>query len=132
VVIGHVGDTRVYVVRGGKGSQLTRDQTLVEKMVLAGQLTPAQAAVHPARNEVAQAMGRQSTVEPAVSQFKIMPGDWLIIACDGLHAHVELPLLEKTARECPASATVLAHKLVQMANERGGSDNCTVIAIHCY
>jgi protein phosphatase len=132
VVIGHVGDTRVYVVRGGKASQLTRDQTFVEKMVQMGQLTPAQAAVHPARNEVAQAIGRQPDVEPAVSQFKMVRGDWLIIACDGLHAHVDLALMERITKDCPASATILAHKLVDMANERGGSDNCTVVAIHCY
>jgi protein phosphatase len=132
VVIGHVGDTRVYSYRAGKATQLTRDQTLVEKMVQLGQLTPQQAAVHPARNEVAQAVGRQPDVAPVTSHMKLLPGDWLFVACDGLHAHVDLAQLERTAREAMPSATFLAHKLVKLADERGGSDNCTVVAIHAY
>jgi protein phosphatase len=132
VVIGHVGDTRVYLYRAGKVTQLTRDQTLVEKMVQMGQLTPQQAAVHPARNEVAQAIGRQSDVEPATSHMKLLPGDWVFVACDGLHAHVDCALLERAAREAMPSATLLAHHLVKLADERGGSDNCTVVAIRAY
>jgi serine/threonine protein phosphatase PrpC len=132
VMIGHVGDCRVYGYRAGKINQLTRDQTLVERMVQLGQLTPQQAAVHPARNEVAQAVGRQSDIEPAAYQLKLVPGDWLIVACDGLHAHVDAALLEKTVREAVPSATQLAHQLVSMTDQRGGSDNCTVVAVRCY
>lgn len=131
-VIGHVGDCRVYGVRGGKVNQLTKDQTLVEKMVRLGQLRPDEAANHPARNEVAQAIGRQPDVEPAICQIKLLPADWLLVACDGLHAHVDTALLEKTIRDAVPSGTGLAHELVDLANTRGGSDNCTVVAVRCY
>lgn len=131
-VIGHVGDCRAYGVRAGKVNQLTKDQTLVEKMVRLGQLRPDEAANHPARNEVAQAIGRQPDVEPAICQIKLLPADWLLVACDGLHAHVDTALLEKTIRDAVPSGTGLAHELVDLANTRGGSDNCTVVAVRCY
>lgn len=131
-VIGHVGDCRVYGVRGGKVNQLTKDQTLVEKMVRLGQLRPDEAANHPARNEVAQAIGRQPDVEPAICQLKLLTGDWLLVACDGLHAHVDTAQLEKAIREAPPSGAHLSHQLVDLANSRGGSDNCTVVAVRCY
>ncbi|GIW79666.1 MAG: hypothetical protein KatS3mg105_1473 [Gemmatales bacterium] len=132
MVIGHVGDCRVYVYRAGKVTQLTRDQTLVEKMVQAGKLRPEEAANHPARNEVAQAIGRQATIEPALLQSKLAVGDWLIVACDGLHAHVNASKLENTIRESPPSASYLAHQLVALADQGGGTDNCTVVAVRCY
>lgn len=130
--IGHVGDCRVYGYRAQKVTQVTRDQTLVERMVQLGKLTPEEALVHPARNEIAQAVGRQPIIEPAAYQWKLAPGDWLIVACDGLHAHVDSQLLTSTIRESPPSGGFLAHRLVDLANQGGGSDNCTVVAVRCY
>jgi protein phosphatase len=132
VVIGHVGDTRVYCLRSGRLSQLTKDQTLVSRMVEKGLLTAEEAARHPSRNEISQAVGRQPEVEPAFYQIQLMLGDWLVVACDGLHAHVDHPALEKHLREAVPSADWLAHRLVEVANQGGGSDNTTVVAIRCY
>ncbi|MGE3804481.1 MAG: PP2C family serine/threonine-protein phosphatase [Gemmataceae bacterium] len=132
LVAGHVGDTRIYCCRSGKLSQLTQDQTLVAKMVAAGQLTPQQALNHPAKNEVAQAVGRQPDVEPASYQLKLSLGDWLVVACDGLHAHIDGPKLEGIIRGAQPSGAFLAHHLVDQANNAGGSDNITVVACRCY
>jgi protein phosphatase len=132
VFIGHVGDCRVYLQRNGQLTQVTRDQTLLERMIQLGQLTPREAANHPARNEVLQAVGRHSDVTPASYQTRLVAGDWLIVACDGLHAHVDARSLENTLRSAPASAAALAVQLVNMANQGGGSDNCTVVAVRCY
>jgi protein phosphatase len=131
-VIGHVGDCRVYHWRNGSLSQVTKDQTLVMRMVDMGQLTLAQAATHPARNEVAQAIGLRSVIDPAPYQVRLASGDWLIIACDGLHAHVDARTLEQTIRTAAPAAAYVANNLVEMANQGGGTDNITVIAIRCY
>jgi protein phosphatase len=131
-VIGHLGDCRVYHFRAGAMAQVTRDQTLVNRMVELGQLTEEQALTHPARYEVVQAIGGYPDIEPASYPLRLQCGDWLIAACDGLHAHVELADLEKIVAGAAPSAATVADQLVDLANERGGSDNCTVVAIRCY
>ncbi len=128
-IIGHVGDTRVYHYHSGRLDQVTRDQTLVARMVELGHLKPEEALTHPSRNEVAQAVGKRAEIEPAFHTVRLAPGDWLIAACDGLHAHVDAATLQETiARAAPAAAD-LADRLVAMADDRGGSDNTTVIAV---
>ncbi len=130
-VIAHVGDCRVYHFHAGLLTPVTEDQTLVARMVALGTLSPAEALVHPNRNEVAQALGRRPELEPSSHQLVLTRGDWLLIACDGLHAHVDGPALEAEMTNAPPSALQLAHHLVALANEKGGSDNCTVIAVRC-
>jgi protein phosphatase len=132
VRIGHVGDCRVYHFRAGQVSQVTRDQTLVERMVELGQLTPKEALTHPARNEVTQAIGSQAEIVPGACQLQLAPGDWLVVACDGLHAHVDQRLLQDTLCKASPSAADLAHQLVELANQGGGTDNVTVAALRCY
>jgi protein phosphatase len=131
VVIGHVGDCRVYHYHHPQLLQVTRDQTLLNRMIDLGQLTPQQAQNHPARNEVLQAVGRHPEIAPVSYQLLLEPGDWLIVACDGLHAHVDAARLETVIRQSQPSAALLASLLVEMANQGGGSDNCTVVAIRC-
>ncbi len=132
VLIGHVGDCRVYHGTGGKLRQVTKDQTLVARMVEMGKLTEEEALTHPHRNEVTQALGRHPDIQPAPYKVEIIPGDWLVVACDGLHAHVDEKLLADTLRNAVPSAAALANQLVELANKRGGSDNCTVVAVRCY
>jgi protein phosphatase len=132
VQVGHVGDCRVYHFRDGKLVQVTRDQTLVARMVELGQLSAAEAKTHTKRNEVTQAIGRNPDVEPAACQFKIAAGDWVVVTCDGLHAHVDEEQLATVLGAGARSAANLAHHLVALANEGGGSDNCTVLAVRGY
>jgi protein phosphatase len=127
-VVGHVGDCRVYHQTGDELRQMTRDQTLVGRMVELGRLTAEEALIHPSRNEVTQALGQFPDLSPSLLEAKLASGDWLIAASDGLHAHVqpsELPAVISRAR----SAMVLAHRLVGMADQGGGSDNCTVATV---
>jgi PPM family protein phosphatase len=130
--IAHVGDCRVYHYRGGL-RQVTEDHTLLQRMLQLGQISPQEAANphHPARSEVAQAVGRQPDVSPSSQQLRLASGDWLVIACDGLHAHVDARALDGAIRSA-SSASALAIQLVNMANQGGGSDNITVVAIRCY
>jgi protein phosphatase len=130
-IIGHIGDCRVYRYSGEELTQVTRDQTLVARMVELGQLSPREALTHPSRNEVTQAIGRHADITPSSTTLHLAGGDWLIAACDGLHAHVDARALEDAVRVSAPSAFYLAHHLVDLANQGGGSDNCTVVAIRC-
>jgi len=132
VVIGHVGDCRVYHIHAGQLGQLTKDQTLVGRMVELGKLTPEEARTHPGRHDVSQAIGSRTILEPAQYKSKIVPGDWLLVACDGLHSQVDDKILEATVKHAPPSAYLLATRLVDLADKAGGSDNCTVVAVRCY
>jgi protein phosphatase len=132
VVIGHVGDCRVYHHHAGQLQQVTRDQTVVNRMVELGQLTPEEATGHPASNEVLQAVGARTAIEPAHYKLKLVPGDWFLVCCDGLHGQVEDSTIQATVNSAPPSAALLASRLVDLANESGGADNCTVVAVRCY
>jgi protein phosphatase len=132
VMIGHVGDCRVYYHHAARLKPVTRDQTLVNRMVELGQLTKAEAAAHPASNEVLQAIGSRSNIEPAHYKLKLISGDWLLVTCDGLHGQVDDPTIETTLNKAPPSAPLLAARLVDMADQSGGADNCTVVAVRCY
>ncbi len=126
-----VGDCRVYHWHAGQLAQVTRDQTLVARMVELGQLTPQEAVTHPRRNEVTQAVGKFSRIEPARYEVQLSPGDWLVVNCDGLQAHVADCLLQETIAEASPSAVTVAQRLIELANQGGGSDNCTVVVVHC-
>ena len=129
--VGHVGDCRAYHFHANQLKQATKDQTLVQRMLELGTLSPKEAQHHPARNELSQAIGRRPDVAPGVCQLTLGKGDWLILACDGLQNHVNNGELRQEVELALPSASFLADRLVEVANQRGGSDNCTVIAVHC-
>jgi protein phosphatase len=131
-VIGHVGDCRVYHQRGDSLALVTKDQTLVARMVELGQLDPAEAAMHPRRNEVTQALGQRFDIQPARYERTLAAGDWLIVATDGLNAHLDDARLREMMKQSQPSAAALANELVETVNARGGSDNCTVVVVRCY
>jgi protein phosphatase len=130
-LIAHVGDCRVYHQRGGRLAQVTRDQTVVARMLELGKLTPKEAEHHPARNEVTQAVGRQANLDPGRCQVPLAAGDWLLLACDGLHAHLDHAALQQEVGQAPPSAVQFSQHLVDLADRHGGSDNCTVLAARC-
>lgn len=132
VVVGHVGDCRVSHHHAGRLRQVTRDQTLAGRMVELGRLTPEGAAANPAGNQVLQAVGARAAVEPGQYKLKLAPGDWLLVACDGLHGQVDDRTVQATLSMAPPSAPLLANRLVELADQSGGADNCTVVAVRCY
>jgi PPM family protein phosphatase len=132
VVIGHIGDCRVYHFHARHLKRVTSDQTIVNRMVELGQLKPEEAAAHPASNEVLQAIGTRTTIEPARYKLKLIAGDWLIVSCDGLHGQVDDRTIQMTVSRAPPAAALLAGRLVDLADQSGGVDNCTVVAIRCY
>ena len=131
IIIGHVGDCRVYLFRNDKLEQVTVDQTLVNRMVELGQLTPEEAKDHPARNEITQAVGMYSRIEPASHHMLLKQGDTVVVTSDGLNAHVDDRMIAGAIRKTGYSASILANHLVDMANKGGGEDNITVAVINC-
>jgi protein phosphatase len=128
LVVGHVGDSRTYHYTRGRLLQLTRDQTLVNRLVELGHLTPEEAESHPRKNELQQAIGGQPMIDPQTAFAETRPGDWIIICSDGLTNHVDDDVLTEMIQRAD-SAEMCARRLVNLANLQGGSDNCTVIAI---
>jgi protein phosphatase len=124
----HVGDCRAYLHRAGEFRQLTRDQTLVARMIELGTLTEREARTHPAASQVTQALGKQYDLEPSRQAVDLLAGDRLVLACDGLHAHLNAQELCALVKEGQDACSV-AEALVGGANKAGGSDNCTVVVV---
>lgn len=126
-IIGHVGDSRVYLLRQGQAHRLTEDHTLISAQLKAGTITKEEANKSPYRNVITRAVGIQESVQVDTLVVDLMPGDLFMICSDGLHGYLsdeETPsLLGATSCE------VLPKKLVELANARGGKDNITCIAL---
>ncbi len=129
VVVGHVGDSRTYHLHEGRLIQITRDQTLVNRLVELGTLTPEEAENHPRKNELQQAIGGQPDVAPDVYSAKLKPGDWILVCSDGLTNHVNNAMLKEMLLSEAGSAEIAARRLVNLTNIEGATDNVTVVVI---
>ena len=107
-VVGHVGDSRVYRMRGGKLVQITRDHTLVGRLVELGQITKAEAEIHPRRSELHEAIGGRPDVYPDVYSVALEPGDWMVVCSDGLSNQVSLDAIQGVLRRRPQCRTCRA------------------------
>ncbi len=133
VHLAHVGDTRAYLINpggvnesGSTWSQLTSDHTLVARLVDIGQLTAEQARTHPQRNILYRSLGTDPTIEVDTSSHSLAPGDILLLCSDGLDGYVEdLELARIVIQE--AELARACERLVDLAKERGGRDNITVL-----
>jgi protein phosphatase len=131
IVVGHVGDSRTYQLSQGRMNQITRDQTLVNRLVELGQITQEEAENHPRKNELQQAMGGRADVEPAVYSAKLRPGDWVLVTSDGLINHIKNEEIQEMFQLEAYSADTAARRLVNFANLRGATDNSTVVVVRC-
>jgi serine/threonine protein phosphatase PrpC len=130
VVVGHVGDSRTYHLHKGRLVQLTRDQTLVNRLVELGQLSADEAENHPRKNELQQAIGGQPDVVPGVYHGRLQRGDWVLVCSDGLTNHITNAELEKMlTREAAGSAEEAARRLLNLVNLRGATDNATIVVV---
>jgi PPM family protein phosphatase len=125
--LAQIGDSRAYLVRNGEARQLTRDQSLTQRLVDVGELTEEEAEASERRNIILQALGPDALVKVDVSWQTLQQGDVLIICSDGLSNLVRRDDIARVISEDPDVATV-CHRLVALANERGGPDNITVVA----
>lgn len=126
VFVAHVGDSRMYRIDAPQITQITRDHSLVQRLIELGQLTPEEAETYPQRNVLYRALGQSESLEVDLMQSVTDPKATYLICSDGLWNIVE----ENHLREIIASATDLqatCSQLIDMANQRGGPDNISVI-----
>lgn len=126
VYIGHVGDSRIYRIRKQFIRKLTQDHSYVQKLVKEGTITKEQAQHHPQKNMLMKALGCNAFVEPDVMVKGFLKDDILIMCSDGLTNLVDQTTIFEMASKNIEQAT---KDLVQLANERGGYDNITVVII---
>jgi PPM family protein phosphatase len=124
---GHIGDSRLYLVHGGEGRQLTEDHSLVNQLVKSGALTPEQAATHEKRNVLTAALGMKSeqvSADFSPAPLELEPRDILVLTSDGMHGLVTTDEIARTVSEQrPYEA---CRTLVELAKARGGPDNITI------
>jgi protein phosphatase len=122
-----IGDSRAYLIRNGETFQLTRDQSLTQRLVDAGELTEEEAEQSERRNIILQALGPDPRVKVDLSHQQLRRGDTLILCSDGLSGVVRREEFAQVVETSPDLPT-LCSALIDLANERGGPDNVTVVA----
>lgn len=129
VYIGHVGDSRIYLVRNKKIVQLTKDHSYVQMLVDCGEITKEQAEHHPRKNEITNALGIPNMSPATIAENAISPeaGDCFVLCSDGLSGMIsDSTICKVVSRQSEMNAQNRADRLVTLANENGGLDNITV------
>lgn len=127
-IIGHVGDSRTYLFRGGELTLLTRDHSYVNRLLECGEISTQEAETHPRRAELQQAIGGWSDITPDVFDVAIEPGDWLLVCTDGLSNQLRLEAMQEILGSA-SCADLAARRLVNRANANGAVDNATAVVI---
>jgi serine/threonine protein phosphatase PrpC len=122
----HAGDSRAYLVRDHKLTQLTRDHSVMERMISQGILTPAQAREHPDSSVLTRAIGQSSDVVLDIAEIALQPGDALLLCSDGLWGYAKHEEMEAVATSESLSASAVATALLNLALEGGGGDNISI------
>ena len=121
-----VGDSRAYLIRGGEAHQITKDQSLMQRLVEAGELTEEEAAQSERRNIILQALGPDPKVKVDLTHQEVRRGDVLVLCSDGLSGQVKKEEIAQVVTTTP-ELSAACDKLIALANERGGPDNITVV-----
>lgn len=127
VLVGHIGDSRLYRLRGGHLEQLTRDHSLLQEQLSSGFITPEQARLSNNKNLVTRAVGIDPEVELELHEHDAEEGDIYLLCSDGLSDLVEDDDIHATLTGFGTNLQATANQLVQMANDNGGKDNISVI-----
>jgi protein phosphatase len=129
MMVAHIGDSRVYRMRGDEFGQVTKDHSLLQEQIDAGVLTKEQAKYSSNKNLVTRALGIDPEVEPEIREYDTQPGDIYLLCSDGLSDMVSDEDIGMALQALGANLELAAQQLVQMANDNGGRDNISVILI---
>lgn len=129
VLIGHIGDSRAYVLRDDQLKQLTNDHSLLQEQIDSGLLTPEQARLATYKNFVTKAVGVDPITDLEINTYGVEVGDLYLLCSDGLTDMLEPYEIETTLIEGQDDLESLANTLIRKANQRGGKDNISVILI---
>jgi protein phosphatase len=127
VTIGHVGDSRAYLLRDDRLTQLTQDHSLVAELVRSGRLSPKEAESHPRRSVITRALGTESDVDVDVFSIRAQDGDLFLLCSDGLTSMVSDEEIASLLVAARADLGEAGMKLIGAANQAGGEDNITVV-----
>jgi serine/threonine protein phosphatase PrpC len=125
--IAHVGDSRIYLARGGRIQQVTEDHTVYNELIKRGKLTREQIEKVQQKNAITRAVGVYERVEVDTLVVELIAGDVLVLASDGLHGYLETPEELREPLSLAGDGSVKA--LIELANDRGGRDNITTIVV---
>lgn len=125
--LSQVGDSRAYLVRNGQAIQLTKDQSLMQRLVDAGELTEEEAEKSERRNIILQALGPEAKVKVDLTHQELRQGDAIVLCSDGLSGQVKREEIAEKVSQTDRSLIDICSELIDMANERGGPDNITVL-----
>lgn len=128
ILIGHVGDSRAYIVEDGILRQLTEDHSYINELIKNGTITKEEAKSHPKKNMITRAVGSSSTIEVDIIEEKYKLGDTLIICSDGLFNMLDEDEINDVFKK-EKKMQLACEILTSMANKKGGLDNITIIAI---
>lgn len=126
--IGHIGDSRAYLIRKGQIRQITQDHSLVAELVRQGSISEREAMKHPQKNIITRALGTDENIKVDIFNTDIQDEDILVLCTDGLSNFVDKYEIEKIVLETE-DCQECCRELVALANQRGGFDNITVIVI---
>lgn len=126
--LAQVGDSRAYLIRGGQATQLTKDQSLIQRLVDAGEMTEEQAAQSERRNIILQALGPDARIRVDFTYQEIAQGDVLILCSDGLSGQLQRSELGPLVEELK-DVNAVCTRLIELANARGGPDNITAVVV---
>jgi len=129
VVIGHVGDSRAYLLRHGRLTMLTSDHSWVNEQVRLGLLSHQEAHRHPMRNVVTRALGSRGDVAPELTEERIEPGDAFLLCSDGLNVMLSDDAIRETLVSRKDEPEEACRALIEEANRKGGEDNTTVVVV---
>jgi protein phosphatase len=129
LTIAHVGDSRLYRMRGGKFEQVTQDHSLLQELIARGFYTPEEAARAASKNYVTRALGVESSVEVEITEVPVEKDDLFLLCSDGLSDMVEDEDIQLTISTFGANLETLAKQLVLLSNENGGRDNVSIVLV---
>jgi protein phosphatase len=129
LLVGHVGDSRVYLFRGGALRQLTEDHSLLNDYLRTKKLTEAEAEAFPHKNVIVRALGMKPVVDVDLVREDVQDGDVVLLCCDGLSGMVKDARIAEILRASGGDLRLAAQSLVDAANGAGGVDNVTVVLI---
>ncbi len=129
VSVAHVGDSRMYRLRGKAFDQITRDHSLLQEQIDSGMISKEDARLSQNKNLVTRAMGIDPQVEPEIKTYEVQPGDIYLLCSDGLNDMVEDEETRLTLATLQSNLPLAAGQLVQLANDNGGRDNVSVVLV---
>lgn len=127
ITVAHIGDSRAYFIYSdGRIQKITKDHSLVQRMVEIGEITEVEALTHPQRNVLLRALGQNDPVKPDVQTFQFPKGGYLFLCTDGLWGQVSDDEIYRIVTT-NSDVTIACHNLIELANKNGGPDNISVI-----